>query len=73
MATTDTPIRIGDIVSLGEFHRDFLSSMLDEDVPGTVTVSQARALLSRMLELDLEHADFEMMAPFLSDFEALIR
>ncbi|WP_317204559.1 hypothetical protein [Janthinobacterium sp.] len=73
MATADTPFRTGDIVSLGNFHQDFLSSMLDEDVPGTVTVSRAQALLSRMLELDLEHADFEMMVPFLSDFEALIR
>ena len=73
MATADTPFRIGDIVALGEFHQDFLSGMLDEDVPEMVTIEQARALLVRMRELDLEDADFELMAPLILDFETLVR
>ncbi|WP_426175971.1 hypothetical protein [Massilia sp. TWR1-2-2] len=72
MATADTLIRMGDIIFLGDFHQDFLSSMLGEDVPGTVTVGEAQALLLRILRLDLEEVDFQLMVPFLTDFEALL-
>lgn len=72
MATADTLVRMGDIVFLVDFHQDFLSLMLDEDVPGTVTVGEAQALLLRILRLDLEDVDFQLMVPFLDDFEALI-
>lgn len=63
---------MGDIIFLGDFHQDFLSSMLDEDVPDTVTVGEAHALLFRILRLDLEEVDFQLMVPFLADFEALV-
>lgn len=72
MATADTLIRMGDIVFLGDYHQEFLSSMLDEDVPGTVTVSEAQALLLRISRLTLEEIDFQLMVPFLADFEALL-
>jgi hypothetical protein len=70
MATADTLIRTGDIISLGEFHQDFLTAMLDEDVPNTVTVGQARKLVNRMRTIKFTNSD--MMAPFLADIEALL-
>lgn len=63
---------MGDIIFLDDFHQDFLSSMLDEDVPGTITVGAAQALLLRISKLELEEVDFRLMALFLTDFKTLI-
>jgi hypothetical protein len=40
--------RTGDIVSLDAFHLDLLSAMLDEAVPHTMTVGQAKVLVRRV-------------------------
>ena len=72
MATADKLVCMGDIIFLGDFHQDFLSSILDEDVPCTITVGEAQALLLRTFRLDLEEVDFQLMLPFLTDFEVLV-
>ncbi len=71
MATADTIIRTGDIISLGDFHQDLLASMLDEDVPDTLTVSQARELVVRIRKIEFTYSDM-MMMPFLADIESLL-
>jgi len=43
--------RTGNLVTLDNFHRELLASMLSEEVPHTLPVSQAQALVTRVKAL----------------------
>lgn len=71
---TDTLTRTGDLVSLDSFHLDLLSAMLDEPVPKTMTVGQARTLVERVEELSARGMEYHfVLKEFLGEVRELIR
>lgn len=70
---TATTTRTGDIVSLDDFNRELLASMLGEDVPETLLVGQAKALVARVRAISGQGMQYgAMLNGFLLDLDALL-
>jgi hypothetical protein len=69
-----TPLsRSGDIVSLDEFNRELLASMLGEEVPQTLPVGQARSLVVRVRAISAQGMQYStLLNDFLLDLDALL-
>lgn len=65
--------RTGDIISLDDFNRELLGSMLGEDVPTSLLVGQARLLVSRVRVISGKGMQYgAILNGFLSDLEELL-
>lgn len=70
----DTLSRTGDIISLDGFHQELLSAMLDEPIPKTMTVGQAKTLVERVEELSAQGMEYHfVLKEFLGEVRELIR
>lgn len=71
---TDTLTRTGDIISLDGFHQELLAAMLDEPVPKTLTVGQAKTLVERVEELSAQGSEYYfVLKEFLGEVREMIR
>lgn len=71
---TDTLTRTGDLISLDSFHQELLAAMLDEQVPKTMTVDQASALVDRVETLSAQGMQYHfVLKEFLGEVRELIR
>lgn len=74
LTMTDTLSRTGDLITLDGFHQDLLTAMLDEQVPASLTVGQAEALVERVEKLSAQGMEYHfVLREFLSEVRELIR
>jgi uncharacterized protein YoaH (UPF0181 family) len=70
----DALFRTGDVISLDGFHRELLAAMLDEAVPKTMTVAQAKALVERVEELSAQGMEYHfVLKEFIGEVRELTR
>lgn len=71
---TNTTTRTGNIITLDDFNRELLGAMLDQDVPATLPVDQARELVKQVREISGKGMQYgAMLNSFLSELEELLR
>lgn len=71
---TNTTTRTGNIITLDDFNRELLGAMLDQDVPATLPVDQARELVKQVREISGKGMQYgTMLNSFLSELEELLR